>query len=86
VGKQILLESNVDTKKFPASMISNTISRLKDKNILPDTLRRRNEKMVRVGVIYYYLQTYPFLILSIGRMKFDARQFGVHCALWQYYP
>ena len=44
--KQILLESNVDTKKFPASMISNSISRLKDKNIMPDTLPNVDNKMI----------------------------------------
>lgn len=44
--KQILLESNVDTKKFPSSMVSNTIGRLKDKNILPDTVPNADNKMI----------------------------------------
>lgn len=53
--KQILLESNVDTKKFPASMVMNTIGRLKDKNILPDTLPNVDNKMIgstSLGEVY----------------------------------
>ncbi len=54
--KQILLESNVDTKKFPPSMISNTIGRLKDKNILPDALPNIDNKMIgRTSLLEVYI-------------------------------
>ncbi len=44
--KQILIEKNIDTKKYSPSSVSNMISKLKDKNIFPDSLPSEENKTI----------------------------------------
>jgi DNA helicase-2/ATP-dependent DNA helicase PcrA len=48
--KQILIEKNIDTKKYPPKMVADKISRLKDRNILPDSISNEDNQII--GNIY----------------------------------
>ncbi|UQY80820.1 ATP-dependent DNA helicase PcrA [Candidatus Hepatincola sp. Av] len=44
--KQILLDKNLDIKKYPPRLLSNTIAKLKDKNFMPDAVPDIENKLI----------------------------------------
>ncbi|MDR2008503.1 MAG: UvrD-helicase domain-containing protein, partial [Alphaproteobacteria bacterium] len=92
VLKQIMLDKNIDTKKYPPKMVADNISRLKDKNIHPDTLSPEDNR--RIGNIFLQeiYTTYQAQLRALNAVDFGDllllcidlfRQYPDVLAQWQ---
>jgi len=90
--KQILLEKNVDTKKFSPRFVADNISRLKDKNILPDTVGIEENRHIGNTYLSDIYTIYQNQLRSLNAVDFGDllllcidlfRQFPEVCEQWQ---
>ncbi|MFL1780451.1 UvrD-helicase domain-containing protein [Candidatus Hepatincolaceae symbiont of Richtersius coronifer] len=90
--KQILLDKNLDLKQYPASMISNSLSRLKDKNVLFNNVPLSEDKPVgttTLSVVYgiYQARLQELNVVDFGDLLLLCvdlfRQFPDIVELWQ---
>jgi DNA helicase-2/ATP-dependent DNA helicase PcrA len=90
--KEILQNHNLDIKKFPASMVSNLISRLKDKNLMPGKVPPQEDKLIGSITLANIYMEYQTRLRELNTVDFGDllllcvdlfRQFPDVLAVWQ---
>lgn len=68
--KQILLDKNIDTKKYSPKLISNTIAKLKDKNFMPDSVPDIENRLIGVVTLVEIYTKYQERLRSLNAVDF----------------